>query len=144
MYYLIAIALFVASIWLFTSWAKGAQAIKRDQFNRRNASGVLVYDNFEQSEAAEHAEGRNQMKATLGMVALVASGVLALAQYVWSEKQGLIAADHEDRAYRMCRQAWDERNGSLQSCRDWCAFDQNKKDCQKVFGSSEGPEGETR
>ncbi|MBX3593908.1 hypothetical protein [Sphingomonas sp.] len=144
MYYLVAITLFVGGIALCTWWAKGAENIKRDAFNRRNAAGVLIYDSYEQSEAANRAEGSNQMKGALGLLAIGASFVLALMQYVSDEKQGLIDADREDRAYRMCTKAWDQRDGSLQSCRDWCVFKQNKNNCQKIFGSTDGPVGETR
>ncbi|PZQ32798.1 hypothetical protein [Pseudoxanthomonas japonensis] len=142
--YLGAIALLVFAVYLMVGASKTANAMDREAFERTNAAGVQEFESYDQLVKERNRGWMARSKAWLSLMALAGAALLALATYIQRDSAQTRAAIDEERYYNYCKAAWDEYKGSLEYCRKWCEFPANKGDCRKVFGSADGPVGDTR
>lgn len=142
--YLGAVALLVFAVYLMVSASKTANTMDRDAFERTNAAGVQEFESYEDMVKERGRGSMARFKAWASLVALAAAVLVALGTFITRDIAQDVAEHDEERYYGYCKRAWDEYNGSLEYCRKWCEFPANKGNCKKVFGSADGPVGDTR
>lgn len=142
--YLGAVGLVVFAVYLMVGASRTANAMDREAFERTNAAGVQEFESYDHLVKQRNRGSTARFKAWLSLVALAGAAVLALATFITRDIAQTAATVDEERYYNYCKAAWDDYKGNLEYCRKWCEFPANKENCRKIFGSAEGPSGETR
>lgn len=137
------VALIAGSVGLIVSLRRG-RAIAKDEFGRRNAAGVLVYEDFEESLRAKRRKMVTQFIANASALGLFIG--LMLTFFVGP----VLDREFEQRAERRRLEAQipakaerlgDRCNaGDRSACREFCSLPGTAATCLENFGRADGPQ----
>jgi len=131
--------LVMLGVLIFRAINRSGRELRRDQFHRRNESGVLEYATFDEAEAAQRKEGvvhaGAQLGGCLGLLLIVAGLVVGIGGAIEASQRG----DREMMTKRA--QKFDEVNldlmhkcnaGDKNSCTLLCSRVDTEKVCHAV------------
>jgi hypothetical protein len=146
MWTLTGIALLILGVLAIAMAFKKGRQINKDEFGRRNASGVLEYGSFEDSVRAARAKQVNNW--LINGATLVIFVGLMLTFFIGPRVDGQVRQDHK-RAEAIAAEAVIDAEaqhlaeqcvaGDKVACRKWCAMPGTARTCVRNWGHADGP-----